>query len=386
MAQLIPNQSHHFDIPSNIVYLNAATMGPLPRTAAAAGRAGLERKLQPWNITSEDFFADTRSIRPKLAQLINADTDGIAICPSASYGLATAAQNLPIKAGQEILILDDQFPSNVYTWRAAAERAGAHVRTIGSADSNARLCDQLLDAIGDKTAIVACGHVRWTDGALIDLEAVGKRAREVGAALVLDLTQSCGAMPFDVEVIQPDFVVCGGYKWLLGPYSMGFLYAAPQHRDGAPLEQNWIARKGSENFSGLTNYQDEFGPGAVRYDMGERSNFALLPALEAAIDLILEWGIEQVAYTLGEQNKKLCEGLDSIGLRTLPESERGPHYIGARLPENTPGDLTKRLEQRNIYVSRRADSLRITPHLYNTQADFDLFLEGLTSEISLASA
>ncbi|MEO0882010.1 MAG: aminotransferase class V-fold PLP-dependent enzyme [Pseudomonadota bacterium] len=382
--ELLTDQSHHFDIPPDIIYLNAATMGPLPITAAKAGDMGLRRKLYPWEITSNDFFKVTDSIRPKLARLINADMDSIAICPSASYGLATAAQNLDIRPGQSILVLDDQFPSNVYTWRAVAERAGAIIKTIDNRESNASLSDRLLDAIDASTAIVTCGQVRWTDGALIDLEAVGKRAKEVGAALVVDLSQSCGALDFDIEKVKPDFVVCVGYKWLLGPYSLGFAYIAPEHRNGRPLEQNWIARRGSEDFTQLTNYQDDYGPGATRFDMGERSNFALMPAFEAAIDLILDWGIDRVEATLAARNRDLCRKLTELGLATPSEAERGPHYVGATLPGEAPIDLVGRLAKRNIFVSQRGRCLRITQHLYNNDRQIDVFLSALQDELAVA--
>ncbi|MFN4024682.1 MAG: aminotransferase class V-fold PLP-dependent enzyme [Hyphomonas sp.] len=377
---LIPNQRHLFDIPESVAYLNTATMGPLPRAAFEAGRNGLARKLQPWTIPDTDFFADTSRLRPLLGQLIGAEAEAIAFVPSVSYGLAAAAKNLPLKPGQEILILADQFPSNVYTWRTHAAETGARLRTV-SASGNASLSDALLAAIGPDTGLVACPQVRWTDGARIDLVAVGSRCREVGAALVLDLTQSCGAMRFDAGEVQPDFMVAAGYKWLLGPYATGFLYVAPQHREGRPLEQNWITRANSGNFARLIDYTDDYARGAERFDMGERSNFALLPAFEAAVRLILDWGVAHVEETLGARNTALAAELEAMGLACLPEAERGPHYLSALLPASAPGDLTARLKAEDIHVSRRGDRLRITPHLYTSDADIARFLEALTRHL-----
>jgi selenocysteine lyase/cysteine desulfurase len=311
-----------------------------------------------------------------LAKLIGADEAGIAFVPSASYGLATAARNLPLAKGQKILLLADQFPSNVYTWREHARATGAVIETI-SAAGNVSLSGALLDAITPDTGLVACAQVRWTEGARIDLAAIGARCREVGAALVLDLTQSCGAMVFDVAEVQPDFVVAAGYKWLLGPYATGFLYAAPHRRDGAPLEQNWITREGASDFSRLIDYTDAYAPGAERYDMGERSNFALLPALQAAVQQILDWGVANIEATLAHQNRALAEALEKRGLTTGPESGRGPHYLGARLPDTAPDDLTARLRAENIYVSKRGSRLRITPHLFTTENDIARFLSAL---------
>jgi selenocysteine lyase/cysteine desulfurase len=216
----------------------------------------------------------------------------------------------------------------------------------------------------------------------LDLEAIGKRCREVGAALVLDLTQSCGAMVFDVKTVQPDFMVAAGYKWMFGPYATGFMYVAPKRRTGQPLEHNWITREGARDFTQLTNYRDTFAPGAERFDMGERSNFALLPAMEAAVDLLLDWGIANIEHMLGRQNRDLANRLNAMGLPCPEERDRGPHYLGAHLPENTPADLTARLKAEHIHVSKRNNSLRITPHLYNTPDDMNALIDSLKRHLS----
>lgn len=377
---LIPNQRHLFDIPDDVAFLNVATMGPLPKAAFEAGQRGLARKLRPWTIPDADFFEDTRQLRPLLARLIGAEEAGIAFVPSASYGLAVAAQNLTVARGQKILLLEDQFPSNVYTWRTSAAEAGAVIETV-TAQGNLSLSDALLDAIAPDTGLVACPQVRWTDGARIDLAAVGARCREVGAALVLDLTQSCGAMRFDVKEVQPDFMVAAGYKWLLGPYATGFLYAAPHRREGRPLEQNWITREGAEDFSRLIDYTDRYAPGAERYDMGERSNFALLPALKASVELILGWGVDRIEATLANRSRLLADALEERGLKVGAEAERGPHYLGALLPDTAPPDLTQRLRAEHIYVSKRGNRLRITPHLFTTDEDLTRFLGALTRHL-----
>jgi selenocysteine lyase/cysteine desulfurase len=373
---LIPNQRHLFDIPEDVAYLNVATMGPLPLAALEAGQRGLARKLRPWTIPDTDFFEDTKRLRPLLAALIGADEAGIAFVPSASYGLATAARNLPLAKGQKILLLEDQFPSNVYTWQELARETGAIIETV-SASGNASLSDALIAAVDPDTGLVACPQVRWTDGARIDLIALGQRCRDVGAALVLDLTQSCGAMTFDVREVQPDFAVAAGYKWLLGPYAMGFLYAAPHRRGGTPIEHNWITREGAADFTRLVDYTEALAPGAERYDMGGRSNFALLPAFEASVRQILDWGVANIEATLAHQNRALAEALEARGLSTGPETGRGPHYLGALLPESAPGNLTARLKAENIYVSKRGNRLRITPHLFTSENDIARFLSAL---------
>ena len=175
------------------------------------------------------------------ARLINADADGVAIVPSASYGMATAALNLPVRKGQKIIVLQDQFPSNVTHWVDLAVENEAKIEAIARSD-DFDWTSHIMEAIDETTAIAALPNCHWTDGSLINLVAVGKRCREVGAALVLDITQSAGAMAIDVPAIQPSFLVAAGYKWLMAPYSVGFLWVAPRHRQGRAFELGFVAR------------------------------------------------------------------------------------------------------------------------------------------------
>ncbi|MGI9491894.1 MAG: aminotransferase class V-fold PLP-dependent enzyme, partial [Geminicoccaceae bacterium] len=293
---MIPCQRHLFDIPDDVAYLNCAYMSPFLKTVTEAGVQAMVRKARPWMVTSDDFFKDNETARALCAQLINAAADNIAIVPSVSYGLAVAARNLPLNAGDVILILDEQFPSNVYTWRDLARERGAEVVTI-QRPSNGDWTKAILEKLDERVAITALPHCHWTDGGIIHLEQIGEHCRAVGSAFVLDITQSIGALPLDVATIRPDFVAIGGYKWMMGPYSLGYLYVDPAHQDGQPLEQNWISRAGSENFARLIDYQDSYQPGARRYDVGERSNFALMPASIAAMSQLLEWGVDEIAET-----------------------------------------------------------------------------------------
>lgn len=365
---MIPCQRALFDIPDDVAYLNCAYMSPLMRSALAAGEAGLRRKAHPWTIPTTAFFDDAEEARALFARLVGADAEGVALVPAASYGVAAAARNLPLRPGQRVVTLADQFPSHVYSWREAAKAAGAEVVAVAlSPDADATA--PVLAAIDDRCAIAALPNVLWTTGARLDLETVGARCREVGAALALDLTQSAGAMPIDFAAVQPDFAVAAAYKWLMGPYATGFLYVAPRWRDGRPLEENWIVRAGSEDFARLVDYQDRYQPGARRYDMGERANFALLPAAVAALKQLLDWTPEAIARTLAARTGAIAAQARDMGLSPAPEALRGPHFLSIALPEGAPADIPARLAAGRIYVSQRGRSLRITPHLYNDDAD-----------------
>jgi selenocysteine lyase/cysteine desulfurase len=354
-------------------------MTPLPLAAIAAGEAGLRRKARPFELTPADFFEESERARVLLARLAGGDPEGVAIVPAASYGLAVAAANLPTGNGRRILVLKDQFPSHVYPWRRlAAERGGSIVTVDHGPGGN--LTTAVLGAIDARTAIVAVPQIRWTDGRCLDLVRIGAACRDVGAALVLDLTQSLGVMPFDLAAVRPNFVVAAGYKWLMGPYSLAWLWVAPQHRDGRPLEETWIGRAGSEDFAGLIAYTDAYQPGARRYDVGERANFALLPAAVASLELLLGWGVDRITAALARATAEIVGRVTPLGVEAVPAALRGPHYLGLRLPAGAPADLAARLAARGVHVSVRGAYLRVTPHVYNDAEDVARLVEALTAE------
>ena len=372
------SQRDFFDIPDDVTYLNAAYIAPQLRARRAAGLAAIDQADAPWNVTSDDFFAPVEHLRLLFAEVIGADAEGVALIPSVSYGAGIAAANLEVGPGKEVVVLDEQFPSNVYPWIAALERAGGDIVTVARPEHGSWTAP-VLEAITQRTAVVTVPNCHWTDGSLLDLAAVGEAAREVGAALALDASQSLGARPFDAATIQPDFVYAVGYKWLLGPFGLGYLWAAPHRRDGKPLEEGWIVRAGAEDFSGLVDYQDEYAPGARRYDVGQRSTFYLLPMAVAALEQLLAWGIADVASSIGAVTDEVERKAGERGLYVAPSTDRARHLIGVRAPDGLPNGLVGSLAEHGVYVSVRGDSIRISPHLYNDESDIDR-LFGLLDE------
>lgn len=378
---IIPSQRHLFDIPPEVCYLNCAYMSPLMKPVVDAGHVSVELKARPWELQPAEFFSTTDRARGLFADLVGATLDDIAIVPSCSYGIATAAANLSIGEGRKAIVLEDQFPSNIYSWREMARQGGGEVVTVPRG-GNDGWTPRILDAIDADTAIVALPHCHWTDGGLIDLVAIGARCREVGAALVIDLTQSIGAMPFDVNDVQPDFMVAGGYKWMMGPYSLGFMYVAPKWQDGVPLEHNWMARAGSQNFAGLVDYQDGFQPGARRFDVGEVANFALMPMAMASLEKLHEWGVANVQETLSHLTRQVTDEAGRLGLIASDPSLRAGHFLGLGFPGGAvPDGLPEKLAAENVYVSVRGPAMRVTPHLYNDDNDIDRLVEVLKAAL-----
>jgi len=365
---MIPCQRHLFDIPADVAYLNCAYMSPLMKPVLEAGNAALARKAHPWELTPDKFFTGSDEFRATAAQLLDCAADCVAIVPSASYGIATAARNLPLKKGQSVLVLAEQFPSNYYSWQRRAEETGAALKVVAWPEDNDWTA-AVLDSLTADVAIAALPHVQWTSGGRLDLVRIGEACRKIGAALALDLTQSLGALPFSVREVQPDFAVAASYKWLLGPYSVGLLYVAPKWHGGLPLEENWIQRAGASDFSSLILYTENYDVGARRFDMGERSNFALLPAAVRAMKQLLEWDVAQISETTGALNRQLADAAAEIGFSAPAEPLRASHYLALRRNEAIPKELPEMLAREKVFVSVRGSSIRVTPHVYNTVED-----------------
>ncbi len=377
---MIDCQKHLFDIPDDVTYLNAAYMAPILKSSAQVGKVAVAQKLHPWEITIDDFFGLPKTACGLFASLIDSAEDCIAIVPSASYGVGTATKNCKLEKGQKIIVLADQFPSHVYPWQEVARDKDAIIETIPwPADDDWTAA--LLNAIDQTTAVVACPQAHWTNGTSVDLVAVGKKCRAVGAALVLDLTQSLGVMPFSVKDVDPDFMIAGSYKWLLGPYSYGYMYVAPRHHNGIPLEENWIARKDSEDFSRLVDYKDPYQPGAGRFHMGEKSNFINAPIAIDALKKFNELGVDNISAYLKTLTNYVAEKSDEIGLNVARDKFRAPHLIGINFKDGVPSHIAPMLASNKVFVSVRGQSIRVATHIYNDKADIDRLFTLLQNEI-----
>jgi selenocysteine lyase/cysteine desulfurase len=381
---MISCQRDRFSIPLDRHYLNCAYMSPLSKRVEEAGIAGVRRKARPYEIRPTDFYTGCDRVRDLFGKLINAPASRIAIIPSASYGLAAVAKNLRLARGQNVVVAHDQFPANMYAWRRSTAESGGEMRVVRApADDHRRgrlWNEAVLEAIDGRTGVVALGNVHWTDGTRFDLERIGERAREVGAALVVDGTQSVGAMPTDVSVFRPDALICAAYKWLTGPYAIGVAYLGERFDDGVPLEETWIGREGSENFARLVDYQDRYRSGMARYDMGECSNFALVPMLIAALEQLTEWTVPGIAEYCRKLSEPLIAGVQERGFRVEDAEWRGAHLFGLRMPPNRNlEDLHTKLEARHVFVSVRGSVIRVAPHVYNDQSDIHALLEAIGS-------
>ena len=361
-----------FTIPDHITYLNCAYMSPQLKSIKEIGKSALSLKDRPWELTAADFFTKTDELRSLVAQLLSAENNEIAIIPSASYGINTIASNLNLNQSDSILVLEDQFPSNYYPWYERAKIFGAKIKVV-KRPQNYDWASAIIAALDENVKLAALANVHWTDGTLINLEKIAKRCKELNILLSLDLTQSVGVKPFSVKNIDPDFIVAAAYKWMFGPYSMAYMYVKKNHHNMKPLEDNWINRAKSDEFSLLIEYTDEFQEGAKRFDVGERSNFLLTPLAIEGLKQILNWGTDKIYTHCGILTDYLVEQLDGSTVKIADKEFRSKHMIG--LNSDKILNLIDVIREKNIYISIRGKSIRVSPHLYNEKADMDKLVQ-----------
>lgn len=363
-----------FELEEGITYLNCANMSPMLHTVRQAGLQALDTRATPWKIAAADWFTQAELLRELAGAVFQTQGNNIALVPSVSYGMALAAKNLSMRSGKQIIVLENQFPSNYYVWEELAARKQLQLVTVPRSQQQS-LTESILAAISSDTGLVAIPNCHWMDGARIDLEAVSDAVKKVGAYLVLDLSQSLGALPIDIGRIQPDFAVSVGYKWMLGPYGLGYMYAAPRwQKEGEPLEYSWLIKKGAEDFSGLTNYRAGYREGARRFDMGEFSQFNLLPMCIAALQQIIQWKPAAIQEQLTILTDKIVAYKKQKGIGGNSIGRFVGHMSSIPLDGIDVATLKKRLEQSKVIVSFRGSSIRVSPHLYNGPGDIDSLL------------
>lgn len=385
---MLTSQKHLFSMPEGHHYLNCSYLSPLLKRVEQAGIEGIRGKSRPWETTPDTFFHDSESVRSLFADLIHAENpDQIAIMPAVSYGMGTVVNNLPKTPGKEIIIAGEQFPSNVYPWEAFARRTGMSIKQIDAPKGENRgkkWNEAILNSINNNTLLVALGNIHWTDGTLFKICEISEKVHSVGGYLVIDGTQSVGALSLNIQQVKPDALICAGYKWLMGPYGIALGYFGPRLTGGIPLEEGWIVRKNSEDFTALIDYEEDYQPGAIRYDMGQRSNFISLPMMREALAQVDEWGISNIQIYIKQLTDQLIPDLIGAGYKIEEEAYRAPHMFGARVPDGADmAGIRNALHERNIHVSVRGSAIRISPHLYNDEADIEALKECLLTSVEV---
>ena len=286
-------------------YLNLAGQSPMPKVSIRAVQAALEAKKYPHQKPDSTFFEVPNRIRASIAKLIGGKAEEIALTSGASAGAMAVAYGLAWKPGDEIVTAKGEFPLQYTAWKPMEEREGLKLKTVAPRERFIS-ADDLIAAMTPRTRLVSVSMVRYDDGSLLDAPRVAAACRKQGALLLLDVSQCCGALPMDVNQLGADFLVCAGYKWLLGPFGTGFFWVKSEHLNMVrPGPFYWMAVAGSDNFAAL-NFDDPKPAASVkRWDAPEWASYFNfnLAAMDTSVDFVVRMGPELVAA----HNRKLIE-------------------------------------------------------------------------------
>jgi len=382
---MLASQRALFEMPRQICYLNSASWSPLPLRTLEAARAAVGRKGTPWTLEPGFANAQHERARTAAARLIHADPADIALIPSVSYGVATAAKIFAVPRGTRVIVLEDDHSSPVLEWRTRADQQGFAVDTVrrpADGDWTSAVLAAIERSGAPPVGLASISSVHWSDGGLIDIEKISAALRRQGAAFVIDATQSAGVLMMDVRRLDPDFVIFPTYKWLLGPYGRAFLYVARRHQGGIPLEQTASGRRNVRAENEVYFTDASYVGDARRFDMGERDHFISMEMASIGMEMVAEWGARDIAERLLMLTERIAEGLRSAGINVPEPRFRAPHILSVSFRDGMPAGLVEGLATEDIYVAPRLGRLRISPHVFNDEVDCDKFVAALARRLS----
>jgi selenocysteine lyase/cysteine desulfurase len=316
--------------------------------------------------------------------LINADAADIALIPSVSYGVATAAKVLTIDRGTRVIVLEDDHSSPVLEWQTRATPQGFVVETIRQPDDG-DWTSAVLAAIersgAPPVSLASISSVHWSDGGLIDIEKVAAALRQRRARLLIDATQSAGVLAMDVRRLDPDFVIFPTYKWLLGPYGRAFLYIARRHQAGIPLEQTAAGRRDVRAENAVYFTDVSYVGDARRFDMGERDHFISMEMASIGMEMMADWGAAAIAQRLLMLTDRIADGVRGFGVSVPERRVRAPHILSLSFVDGMPRGLVEALAGEGVYVAARLGRMRVSPHVFNDEADADRFVAALARRL-----
>jgi selenocysteine lyase/cysteine desulfurase len=378
---MLESQRALFDIPPDVAYLNAAAWSPLPRATVAAAHSAVERKAQPWKLAANFHETQYARARAAAAALIGAEPHDVALVSSVSYGVAIAGKVLAPARGSRVLVLENDHTSPVLEWMTRAEAQGFTVETVpqpGDGDWTAAVLAAIARPGAAPLSLASISSVHWSDGGLLDLHKIRDALRPHGAALLVDATHSVGVIATDVKTLDPDFLIFPTYKWVLGPYGRAFVYVAKRHQDGVPLEQTSLARRDVRAENKVYFADTRYLPDARRFDMGERDHFISMEMAAIGMEMMQRWGAAAITERLAALTRRIADGVAAAGVVRPDDRFRAPHILCLRFPDRPLGEIVAKLAHEQVYVAPRLGRMRISPHVYNDDADVDRFIAAVT--------
>lgn len=367
---------HEFPLEPGLIYLNHAAVAPWPRRTAEAVKAFAEENLHRGASDYPKWMETEARLREQCRLLLNAQsTADIALLKNTSEALSVVAHGLDWHTGDNVVISDQEFPSNRIVWQSLAPQ-GVETREV---DLNAAATpeDALLARIDTRTRMLATSSVQYVSGLRLDLKRLGAACKERDILFCVDAIQSLGALPLDVQACGADFVMADGHKWLLAPEGCAIFYSRPEARERLTLHQyGWHM---VEEHMDLSRKDWQVATSARRFECGS-PNMLCIHALSASLSLLAEVGMEEVSGRVLANSEFLLTRLGALpGIELLTPRQAGRYagIVSFRHPRVEPAELHHLLAARNILCAPRGGGVRFSPHFYTPRADLELAIEAV---------
>jgi selenocysteine lyase/cysteine desulfurase len=361
-------------VANNWAYFDHAAVAPLPARTRQAITQWVAQATEQGDTVWPQWHQGVEACRASAAKLINADRDLVALVHSTTEGLTLVAEGFPWRAGDNVVTLDNEFPSNQYPWLNLASR-GVETRRVAASDGRVDL-NKLADACDGRTRIVTVSWVGYASGWRVDLDQLADMVHRKGALFCLDAIQGLGVFPLDVQATPVDFLAADGHKWLLGPEGAGLFYLRAEHLDLLrPIGVGWHSVAHASDYSKI---ELDLKPSAARYEGGTQNMVGFL-GLAASLELLLEHGTQSLSHRVLEITDLACERLRSAGAKIASHRD-GPHRSGIvsfELAGRDPLETKKRALAAGVVISARAGRLRLAAHAYNNADDVERLVAAL---------
>ena len=373
---MIKCQKHLFNLNTSEYYLNCAYKSPLLKNGELLAIQALKKERNPSYLKPFDYFNISEEIRTEFSKIINSNKDEVAIIPSSSYGFANVFNNLKIN-GNKAITVENEFPSGYFSIKKWCSEKNIQLETIKRNNLSAQDWNKkIINSIDSDTSVVIISSVHWMNGTKFDLKKIGEKCKNNNTFFIVDGTQSVGALSIDVKDFKIDALICAGYKWLFGPYSMALGYYSSKFNDGIPIEESWMNRTNAQDFSNLTEYDSKYKPMAGRYNVGETTNFILSPIMLNGLKQINSWGINNIESYCKKLSKIVISELSPLGIAFENENYFTYHLFSLGLPKHLNLLTFKKiLEKKKIRVSIRGANLRVSINVFNNERDIDKLVE-----------
>jgi selenocysteine lyase/cysteine desulfurase len=379
---MIKCQKDLFALDSGVTYLNCAYKAPLLKEAEIDAIEAIKRERNPFKLKADNYFEISNNIRKEFSKIIGSHYNEIAILPSTSYGFANVFNNIKL-SGKHALVVENEFPSGYFAVRKWCSINNKELLISKRENLTASEWNQkIIKSINSSTNLVMMSSIHWMNGTKFDLEQIGIKCKEVGAYFIVDGTQSVGATSINVKELNIDALICAGYKWLFGPYSMALGYFSEKFQNGNPIEESWMNRSNAKDFSNLTKYDISYKSMAGRYNVGQTTNFILSPIMLRGLIQINKWGISNIEEYCDKLAKDLIKKLKPLDITFESENYFKPHLFSLGLPDKiNPLNLKNRLDKENIYISLRGSNIRVSLNIFNDDQDIERLISVIKKEL-----